>query len=258
MDRIRAWIAGVLFAVGSAAVPTAAQDVTVGAPYNVIHHGFYEHYGIHWGFQGRGMFFNSGGGALPPQFGGYDPNADARFGFGGPNYFFNFTAGQGSSRSMVSQTPMITMPNGGIGSIADSFTRPFVTGIVPVVGERQTPLHQKLERMRNGETPPPAPPKNEEPSSGSGGGAAASDSTANRGDVSVADIRRQQADEDAAKRAEVEGLIEQARGFEERGKPGVARIYYQQAAKRATGDLQRSLREKVQSLSIPAKADKSR
>lgn len=259
MIRFHQWFAGVVLVSGFILEPAAGQNVTVGTPYNVVNDGFYEHFGINWGVRGRGFFFNSGsGGSLAPQFGGYDPNADARLGFGGPNYFFNVSAGQGSRRSMISSTPMITMPNGGFGSIADSTMRPFVTGVVPVVGQPPTSLHDRVGRFRAGETPPPAPPNSEEPSQSGGGGGAATDSTANRGDVSVSEIRRQQAEEDAAKRAEVEALIEQGRGFEERGKPGVARIYYQQAANRATGELQRSLREKVQSLSIPAKASKSR
>ena len=262
MIRIHQWFAGVVlvsgFVVGIAPEPAAGQYVNNGTPYNVVTDGFYEHFGISWGFNGRGFSFNNGGGALPPQFGGYDPNADARLGFGGPNFSMLFTAGQGSRRSMTSSTPMITMPNGGFGSIADTIQRPFVTGIIPVVGQAPISPHDRVGRFRAGETPPPAPPKSEEPSSSGDGGGAAADSTANRGDLSVSDIRRQQAEEDAAKRAEVEALIEQGRGFEERGKPGVARIYYQQAANRATGELQKSLREKVQSLSIPAKASKSR
>jgi hypothetical protein len=55
------------------------------------------------------------------------------------------------------------------------------------------------------------------------------------GGQSVADIRRQQAAEDLATQAEAAQYCEQARAAEAVGKPGVAKIYYQMAARRAAG-----------------------
>jgi hypothetical protein len=78
--------------------------------------------------------------------------------------------------------------------------------------------------------------------------AAAVDSTANHGDLSVAEIRRQQAAQDAARLEEIQVRIEKAQGLEEAGKPGLAKIYYQQAATRADGELKKQLLEKVRSL----------
>jgi hypothetical protein len=73
-------------------------------------------------------------------------------------------------------------------------------------------------------------------------------SSATRGDVSVADIRRQQSAQASAEDDEIASLIEQARGQEALGKPGLAKIFYQQAARRATGDTRYQLQLKIQEL----------
>ena len=49
-------------------------------------------------------------------------------------------------------------------------------------------------------------------------------------------------------RPKIQMRIEKARGLEDAGKPGQAKIYYQQAATRADGELKKQLLEKVQSL----------
>jgi hypothetical protein len=119
-----------------------AQQVKVSTPFQQINDGFYENFNIGWGFSrrrpnGSGFFFNGPGGA-PPAFGGYDPNSDGHLGFGtaGRNGsgFFNFSFGQGNSRSMVSTTPSVVVPNGYGGTITSVNQRPFVTGFIPVVG----------------------------------------------------------------------------------------------------------------------------
>lgn len=74
-------------------------------------------------------------------------------------------------------------------------------------------------------------------------------STAERGDLSVQEIRQAHAAADAARSHEVLVLIELARGKEIEGKPDQAKIYYQQAATRAEGKLKQQLSEKIQSLS---------
>jgi hypothetical protein len=120
---------------------------------------YYENIGVNWGFSGQNFFFNNGGGALPP-FGGHDPSADANFGFGGRGFFFNLTAGQGSSTTTGSQSATIVVPNGYPGFLFDGRQRPFVTGIVPVVGAGWAmapdsptpyivrPLDERLARLR--------------------------------------------------------------------------------------------------------------
>ena len=74
-------------------------------------------------------------------------------------------------------------------------------------------------------------------------------STASHGDISVSEIRRHQALENAAREQEILVKIEKARGYEEAGKPGVAKIYYQQAAREAEGEMKQKLLAKINSLS---------
>jgi general secretion pathway protein D len=73
-----------------------------------------------------------------PAFGGFDPNAAASFGFAilsDIEAFFVIEAIQGDTRTNVMQAPKLTMFNGQFASITDTSNRPFVTTVVPVVGD---------------------------------------------------------------------------------------------------------------------------
>jgi|GEM_PF-4036937 len=128
-----------------------AQQVTIAAPRTSLGDNFYENFGVNFGFNYDSptsrMFFRNGGGA-PPVFGGFDPNAQSSFGTAGQrgnwSWDFGVTGGQGSTRSNVTTTPMLTVPNGGFGFLNNTTTRPFVTGIVPVVNDRV--LHREQLR----------------------------------------------------------------------------------------------------------------
>jgi general secretion pathway protein D len=75
--------------------------------------------------------------ALPP-FGGFDPNSAATFGFAilsDIQAFFLVEAAQGDSRTNVLNAPKVTLFNGQQAFVADSTQRPFVVGVIPVVGE---------------------------------------------------------------------------------------------------------------------------
>lgn len=262
-----------------------AQQVYVSTPLVNVNDSFYEWFGIDWGYRASGrngnFFFNRGSslGTRPP-FGGYDPAAAARLGFASNGFFFNLTAAQGSNRTITSTTPSVNLYNGAIGSVRDVQMRPFVTGLIPVVGSHSgyrvpaptliSPLKERLARLRDEQTrqanqPPPAavtpaddgaaladlvlgPAK--KPSAGlelvshSGN----SDSTAERGDISVAEIRRRQEIDAQEQADELSRLIEEAKGAEAIGRFGAARVRYRQAAARATGDLQRALLEKFESI----------
>lgn len=289
-----------------------AQQVQVTNPYHTINDSFYENFGIGWnvdrrGPRGDGWFFNWGpAGMAPPPFGGYDPAADARFGASVNGFNFNFLAGQGSSRSHVMEAPTVVIPNGGSGGIFSGSQRPFVTGIIPVVGNgipnvpvpmmapRQpstSPLRQAIARMQQeqqraqqssqlqaqlGQQPLARPadrmaqganqgrvalPQGDDAPLVLGGNrsvpvatkrtvsGSSSDSSANHGDISVAEIKRQQALKEAQIDEEIRVRIEKARGHEDAGNTGVAKIYYQQAANRADGPLKQSLLKKIRSLS---------
>ena len=107
---------------------------------------FYEYSGVNWGMNfgnansgsGSRSFggFNFGAPAIP-QFGGYNPNSAARFGFaqkGNPGFHFGLTMASGSNRSLVSSGTSTTSLNGYPSSIFSGSMRPFVTGYTPVVG----------------------------------------------------------------------------------------------------------------------------
>ena len=66
---------------------------------------------------------------------------------------------------------------------------------------------------------------------------AAQASSAGRPAPSVAEARRMHDEEKAAGNEELLALMERARAAEDDGKPGVAKIYYQMVAHRASGDL---------------------
>jgi hypothetical protein len=282
--------------VALAAGHASAQQIVLSSPYQTLNDSFYENFGIGWGINGRGWFFNTGpsSSAIPP-FGGYDPAADAHFGFGGfsrgMGINFGMSLGQGSTRSNSVVVPTLVVPNGGTGGLFSGSISPFVTGVVPVVGgapvapmvpvmplmpapqSSVSPLQERVERLQRGEAGPapraapaeqaaPAPRGPDDaplvlnggkPAEGGAAGtrtasAAPVDSTASHGDISVAEIRRQQAAEDGARQEEIAVRIEKARGYEQAGKPGLAKIYYQQAAARAEGELKKKLLDKIRSL----------
>ncbi len=136
-----------------------AQQINVTTPANSSGSSFFESIGTNFGFRlpagtGSGSrvvgllpggqvipnvtFSQNGFGSAIPAFGGFDPNAGLRFGFGsvgrgGGGFSLGFTLAQGSSRTSVSSAPSITIPNGGVGFITDGALRPFVTGVTPVV-----------------------------------------------------------------------------------------------------------------------------
>ncbi len=83
--------------------------------------------------------FNQGGfGASTPTFGGFDAGSAANFGFAilsDIEVFFLLQASQGDDRTNVLQAPKVTLFNGQQATIIDSSFRPFVTSVIPVVGD---------------------------------------------------------------------------------------------------------------------------
>jgi hypothetical protein len=238
-----------------------AQQVNVSGPFNSVGHSFYENNGVNWGLRGPNWFANFGGGApgVAPPFGGFDPNAGANggVGFRAGNVmgFLNFTAGQGANSTFVSQTPNVTVPNGGSGFFIDGSFRPFVTSVTPVVSDNSdsSPLRERVRRLQSGEVQTPSPGEETAepaaaPAAGGGGSGNARGSTAERGALSVAAIKAQAAAEQQAGDGELAALLEKAAGAEAAGKPSVAKIYYQMAARRTTGEQQREILARLQTL----------
>ena len=116
-----------------------SQQVTVGSPFNTASSGFFEQNGVSWGGHWGGITYNVGNAGLAqPAFGGFNANAGLSTAFaisgrqGQANFFLNF--GQGSTQSLVSQTPSVTVMNGQTGYFSDTSQTPFVISYVPVVG----------------------------------------------------------------------------------------------------------------------------
>lgn len=232
-------------------VATAQYSFTQ-TPFNSASHSFYENIGVSWGLQGKGWFANFGGGGVPAGFGGFDPNAQANLGVGfrgqGVSGHFSLTAGQGSDRTMTSTTPGVTVANGGIGFFSDVQQRPFVMGVIPIVGEGVSPVRWRLERMAEQGDSPGVGGSEADRTQESGGGGSSSSSTAERGDLSVSAIKARQAAEEEAKAAEVAEMLQKAREYEAVGKTVSAKIQYRRAALRATGTQQQEIAAKLREL----------
>lgn len=258
------------------AMPVCGQYTAVTSPFNNVGSSFYENIGVNWGFSAGGFNFSYGPMAVPgiPGAGGM-PGAGANLGFGfggsGGSGFMNLHAAQGSNATINSQAASVVVPNGGTGSIFSGQVRPFVTGLVPVVGDysaipralgapagpARSPLQESIARLEASQWRPnsaglqerAAPEERPDRRAAlPGAGVVGPVSTADRGDLGVAEIRRQQAGEDAAAEREVAVLVERARGAEARGKPNVAKIYYRQAASRATGEAKQKILARIESL----------
>jgi general secretion pathway protein D len=83
-------------------------------------------------------FTQNGISSTSPTFGGLDPNSIGHFGFAilsDLEVFFLLEAGQGDSRANILQAPKVTMFNGQFASVSDITQRPFVTQLIPVVGD---------------------------------------------------------------------------------------------------------------------------
>lgn len=140
-----------LFQLVWMAVDVVAQQVTVAAPASTFSQGYFENLGVHWGYRHRSangiLFFRNGGAVLPP-FGNLAPAAQSGLGIAGVhgNRSWNLQVRgfQGSDRSISSTTPLLTMPNGGVGWIGNTVQRPFVMGLVPTVGQ----LDRRQARQR--------------------------------------------------------------------------------------------------------------
>jgi hypothetical protein len=300
-----------LVAVGSFSHSTVwAQQVQLTNPFHSLNDSFYENFGIGLSPMGRsgprgGWYFGgTNANSTPPQFGGYDPAADATFGFRIGQFGLNGVAGQGSNRSHVMEAPTIVIPNGGTGSIFSGSIRPFVTGVIPIVGNAPmgpmvpmptpvmtSPLAERMQRMRWSEEQLAAQAAElaavneaervaaagaalddakeddgplvmrsgrlvDSEASRPAGSRSSAGSTANHGDLSLRELRQQQAQREAAREYEALVLIEQGRGKEAEGKTGVAKIYYQQALSKADGPLKQQIEAKIRSMNDEATAQK--
>ena len=76
--------------------------------------------------------------AAEPIFGGFEGATAANFGFAilsDIEVFFLIQAGKGNNRTSISQAPTVTMFNGQSANVNDGSSTPFVTSVIPVVGD---------------------------------------------------------------------------------------------------------------------------
>jgi hypothetical protein len=304
------WLVVAAGGINSFAAPPQAN---IGVGSHTVGDSFFENNGVNFGFNipapmptnGRsavvgltpqgafnpaGIGFQQGGaGAVQPGVGGFVPNQADTFGFtlnsSLGSFNFGFTASQGSSRSLGSQSGSVTLMDGGTGFVSDASLRPFVTSVIPVVGGFAAGAQPQYsfpgpapavapfstsalgERLsRSGETPGPrdrstgpntaaqevlaAAPQDEFARDL----ATARQSTAGRPAAGVAELRAQQAAADEAANAEFQAILARAEEAKSLGKPNVARIYYQQLARRATGDLKQRAIDELKAIESQGKS----
>lgn len=254
---------------------TDAQNINVSTPFTSVSDSFYENFGVNFGFAipgGRGngsrvvglgprgqlrpnlVFSQNGFGGTIPPFGGYSPNSGATFGFGniGPNggYSLGFNLAQGSTRTSTTVAPSLTVQNGFGGSLISGQFRPFVTGVVPVVGgggfnnvapgygfnpgyskfapidngvtraiqSGQLNLRARSEPVEREVTATPVTFSNNR-------------STALRGDLSVAQIKAERAKKLAARKRQFDATLAEAKQLESEQRNAEARVKYRAATK---------------------------
>jgi hypothetical protein len=260
----------VLLTIGNLAI---AQQVHTGTGNMNGGDSFNEFVGSHWGMHGQGWFFNFGGGApgggAGVPFGGVPGGLSGGFGFGGGGVGggFGFTAGQGYSSSVGSTTGSLTTMNGAPGFLFNGTLTPFVTQIIPVVSGPppvvfQSPLAAKLQMAGGvqGLRPPLRRPGSEDDEArpaaeqerttqrSSNNGLGSTRSSAERGDLSVVAIRRQQAAEDAALQAELDRFIAEADRLEAAGDARAAAHQYSKAAAKVEGAKRQEFLDKARAL----------
>ncbi len=131
-----------------------AQNIDVSTPFHSYNDSFFESFGVNFQFgipggTGSGsrvvglspfgqltpnLIFAQQGAGVIPQFGGYNPNAGGQLNFSGNGFSLGLNFAQGNTRSSVSNVPSMTVQNGFGGDMFSGQVRPFVTGVIPIIG----------------------------------------------------------------------------------------------------------------------------
>lgn len=228
-----------------AATPARAQLIHSAAPTPNVSHGFSEVIGFSGSLQGPGFFarwggFPTGMGQTPGVNSGGGLQGGFGFQGGGISGGIGFTASQGSNATAGTQTPMLTTMNGFGGFVSDVSQNPFVisgggvaTGGVPWQQQMNGLIPRQPGRVPGFTVVPSqylATPQN------------------SSAVPSVAQIRREQQAAEQAQQQEAIQHFERGRVALADGKPGVARVYYQMALRRATGDLKQQVQDELNRL----------
>jgi hypothetical protein len=233
-----------LFQIVAAAVlvfpaQMTAQQINVATPFGSVGDSYFESFNVGFGlgFPGGGVSFNQNfSGSTIPAFGGFDPGSAARFGFsrispGGGGFSLGFNLAKGSSRTLISSTPSITIPNGGIGFFNDGALVPFVTGVVPVVGTDNAVTRAIASGQLRPYDPTLAvrPNENELPKRPTSASRRSTHSTASRSDASVAEIKARREQQQKRRDQDLENAIRLAQQAIDRADYLHARIQIRQA-----------------------------
>ncbi|MEM8680583.1 MAG: hypothetical protein AAGF97_14645 [Planctomycetota bacterium] len=195
-----------------------------------------------------------------------------------PTASAQFSAVQGSNRTLAGQSASLTLTPGVPGYIFDGQWRPFVTGVVPVVGSAVyvpvvanpvfvppvpttpvmiSPLSRSIQRLQAGERPPPprtaSRSRSEAPPRASHGPPPTLSSAA-RGDVSLRVIRANQPPPPA--QASDERLVQEAAQAEQAGKLYAARQLLRQAWKAAPPERQGEIKAEMGRVSRAIESEK--
>ncbi len=238
-----------------------AQQIAISTPMTAVSNGYFERQGVSFGgsfgsvpANGSGSigFFSFGGGGFAgpafsqnsfgstlPQLGGFDPASAARFGFGnfnsnGGRFGLNFEMGKGSSRSLTSVAPGVTVQNGFGGSIGSAQFRPFVTSVTPVIGSYPAPIENAVTlAVASGKLDLSGLGQRDGAYAISNGNEPAvqlqGESTATRSAASVRSIRQRKAAERVAVRKKIDEMLAAARSDIASDQYGQARIKLKRA-----------------------------
>jgi hypothetical protein len=238
--------------------PGLAQQANIQTPLRTANDNFFEQIGTSWALRGPGWFFRFGGGPAVPPFGGAQPGAGLAGGAGvaggGVSGGLGLMAAQGSQRSNVMQAGNLTLFNGYPGFVSDTSLSPFVTGIIPVVGQGKPLWRQQLDGDIPTQKRDPAPAPEVIPQENKPVAAPFKAPAAEPGLLSLEELSRQRAAADDARRQEAQQHLAKAREARAAGKASVARIYYQMAVRRAEGELKGRVEAELKTLDTGRRA----
>jgi hypothetical protein len=235
MPRVKSSLPFVASLLGLPAL-LSAQMVTTQSPLHSNTSSFYEYSHVGWSVHNPHYFMNFNGGGGTPPFGGYQPNAGLSGGFGVNNTAFDFGFGQGASLNSTTVTPMLTTTNGYPGYLFIGSERPFVTGVVPVVGggfANVPAIGPLASRVATGQLKTVqgriVAPKNEQAMPGP-----LREANVGRNEIPPA-TRPTEIATSSSQQLSAAQYLEKAIAAEKDGRAGVAKIYYQLAATKGEG-----------------------
>ena len=216
-----------------------AQNLDLRAPLTSANQGFQQNFGVGFGW------------------GGFDANSPNQLRFGNGPGSFGLSWSRESSRSMVTNSPQLTVQNGFGGQLFSGQLTPFVNGIVPIVGNGQIlphPVDNAVTRaISSGELELNRPVARDSSESDrlhpSGPIYSDPNSSATRGDISVAAIKALRKREQQQRQSLVAKQIEEAERLADQGDAAMARSVYREALRQSTDNSQKlEIKRRITSL----------